>query len=304
MEKNKKFFNSIKNIANPEIEEKINSGNPYIICDLLEETKGGPNGIYLRKLENAIIKTNDIVQIYEFMFLAVDMGIPSFDRKRFEKIIRDSGNSKLMCYCMGFVPDTNIEKMLKALKETKNAKYMEMLIENEEYEEILKEIKQIDPQYEKSVEEAKKYDYFPKSLENFIELKDNIEELKNEVISTKNPHLITELANYIEYLNQYKDEEYDINDLTKVQEEMQDPMQAYEYLASVNVENKTGLIQSVIKSNNVKFMYYIHEYVPRLTDKEIKLLEENIIEKDSKGKYKEKIQEDSENGNSVYSRDD
>lgn len=304
MEKNNKFFDNVRNIVNPEIEEAINSGDPYTICDLLEETKGGPNGIYLKKLENAIIKTNDIVQIYEFMFLAVDMQIFGFDRERFEKIIRESGNPKLMCYCMGFVPDTNIEKMLKALKETKNVKYMEMLMENEEYEEILKEIKQIDPQYEKSVEEAKEYDYFPKSLENFVGLKDNIEQLKKEIICTKNPHLITELANYIEYLNQYKDVEYDIDDLTKTQEELKDPMQAYEYLASVDVENKTGLIQSVIKSNNVKFMYYIHEYVPRLTEEEMELLEENIIAKDLKGKYKEKLQEDSENGNSIYSRDD
>lgn len=67
MEKNNDFFNSIKNIVDPEVEKGINSGNPYKICDLLEETKGGPNSIYLRKLEDAIIATNDIVQIYEFM---------------------------------------------------------------------------------------------------------------------------------------------------------------------------------------------------------------------------------------------
>ena len=124
MDKNNEFFDNIKNIVNPEVEGKINNGDPYTICDLLEETRGGPNGIYLRKLENAIIETNDIVQIYEFLFLAVDMGVPGFDRGRFEKIIRESGNSKLMCYCMGFVPGTNIEEMLKYLKDTKNVKYM------------------------------------------------------------------------------------------------------------------------------------------------------------------------------------
>lgn len=294
MDKNNEFFNSIKNIVDPEVEKGINSGDPYKICDLLEETKGGPNGIYLRKLENAIIATNDIVQIYEFMFLAVDMNIPGFDRTRFEEIIRESGNSKLMCYCMGFVPGTNIEEMHKALKGTKNAKYMEMLIENEEYEEVFEEIKQIDPQYEGSVEEAKKFDYFPESLKDFRNLKDNFEQLKQEIIGTNNPHLITELANYIEYLNQYKGKAYDIQELTAAQEEIQDPMQAYEYLASVNLEDKSGLIQSVINSGKAKFMYYIYEYVPELTDEERELLEQSIIEKDSKGKYKEMIQDDTE----------
>ena len=294
MDKNNEFFNSIKNIVDPDVEKGINSGDPYKICDLLEETKGGPNGIYLRKLEDAIIATNDIVQIYEFMFLAVDMNIPGFDRRRFEGIIRESGNSKLMCYCMGFVPGTNIEEMLKALKGTKNAKYMEMLIENEEYEEAFEEIKQIDPQYEESVEEAKEFDYFPESLKDFISLKDNFEQLKQEIIDTNNPHLITELANYIEYLNQYKGKAYDIQELTVAQEEIQDPMQAYEYLASVNLEDKSGLIQSVINSGKVKFMYYVYEYVPELTDKERELLEQNIIEKDSNGKYKEMIQDDTE----------
>ena len=294
MDKNNEFFNSIKNIVDPEVEKGINSGDPYKICDLLEETKGGANGVYLRKLEDAIIATNDIVQIYEFMFLAVDMNIPGFDRTRFEGIIRESGNSKLMCYCMGFVPGTNIEEMLNALKGTQNAKYMEMLIENEEYGEVYEAIKQIDSQYEESVEEAKKFDYFPESLKDFISLKDNFEQLKQEIISTNNPHLITELANYIEYLNQYKGKTYDIQDLTAAQEEIQDPMQAYEYLASVSLEDKSGLIQSVIDSGKVKFMYYIYEYVPGLTDEERELLEQSIIEKDSKGKYREMIQDDTE----------
>lgn len=296
MDKNNEFFNNVKNIVDPEVEEGINSGDAYTICDILEKTKGGPNGIYLRKLENAIIATNDIVQIYEFMFLAVDMNIPGFDRTRFEGIIRESGNSKLMCYCMGFVPGTNIEEMLKALKSTKNAKYMEMLIDNEEYEEVFEQVKQIDSQYEESVEEAKSFDYFPESLKSFISLKDNIGQLKSEVIATKNPHLITELANYIEYLNQYKNKSYDINDLAIAQEEAQDPMQAYEFLASVNIEDKSGLIQSVINSGRAKFMYYVYEYVPELTEEEKELLKESIRSKDLTGKYRELIEDQVDTG--------
>lgn len=296
MNKNNKFFNWVKDVVDPEVEEGINSGNPYIICDLLEKTKGGLNGIYLKKLENAIIETNDIVQIYEFMFLAVDMNIVGFDRARFERAIRESDNPKLMCYCMEFVPGTNIEEMYNALEHTQNAKYMEMLIDDDEYGDVLEEIKKINPEYEETVENAKQFDYYPESLKQFINLKDDILQLKKEVIATKNPHLITELANYIEYLNEYKEQSYDISDLVIAQEETQDPMQAYEFLASVNVEDKSGLIQTVINSGKAKFMYYVYAYVPELTEQEKNQIKENIIETDLDGKYKKMI-EDATNPN-------
>lgn len=290
MKQKEEFFNRVKNVTDSEIEKDMNSGDPYTICDLLERTKGGPNGIYLKRLEDEIIKTKDIVQIYEFMFLAVDMNIAGFDRDRFEEIIRRSNNPKLMCYCMEFVPGTNIEEMLGALQQTKNAKYMEMLINNDEYSDVLEEVKKINSEYEEDVEEAKKFDYYPESLKEFIELKGDISKLKNQVIATKNPHFITELANYIEYLNEYKEQNYDISDLVIAQEEANDPMQAYEFLASVNVENKAGLIQSVINSNRVKFMYYVYAYVPELTEQEKQELQNNIVKKDFNGKYKKMIE--------------
>ena len=287
------FLNRIQNITNPETEEKINSGDPYVICDVLEETKGGPNGIYLKKLEDAIIATNDIVQIYEFMFMAVDMNVTGFDKERFERIIRESRNSKLMCYCMGFVPGTDIKLMLSALEQKKNAKYIEMLKQDDEYKDVFEEVMKIDSNYEEKIEEAKQFDYFPESLKEYMDLKDNINELKSEIKQTKNPHLITELANYIAYLNEYKNGNYDIEDLTKIQEEIKDPMQVYEFLASVNVKDKTNLIQAVIDSGRVKFMYYIYEYVPNLTEEEKDLLKEEIMKQDDRGKYKEMLGETS-----------
>ena len=290
MDNNNSFLNSIKNVTDSKIEEKINNGDPYDICDVLEETSGGANGVYLKELEDAIVNTKDIVQIYEFLFMAVDMKIKGFDQERFEEIIRNSNMPKLMCYSMGFVPGINIEKMLEALKETKNAKYMELLLNDEEYSEVLEEINKIEPNYEEEVEEAKQFDYYPKSLEQFINFKDDIEKLKEEVIKTNNPHFITELANYIEYLNEYKGKEYDISDLTLAQEEIKDPMQSYEYLASVNVEDRSGLINAVIDSNKVKFMYYVYEYVPGLLEEEKDILKKSIIDKDKKGKYKKMVE--------------
>ncbi len=281
----------LKNIENPEIIEKINSKDPYTICDVLEETRGG---IYLKKLEDAIIKTGDIIQIYEFLFLAVDMNITGFDRKRFEGIISKSGNPKLMCYAMEFVPGTNIEEMIKALINTGNTKYLKMLLNNEEYADVIEIVKKIYPNYEEIVEESKKTQFYPSSLEEFREYKDNIEELKRQIRGTKNPHLITELANYIEYLNEYKNGEYSIDDLTKLQAEIGDPMQSYEYLASVNVKDKRGLIKAVIDSRRVKFMYYVHEYVSDLTEEEKELLKKHISLQDPKSKYVKEIKSERE----------
>ena len=287
MNRNKKFLDRVQNVTDPNIEEGIRSGNPYTICDILEETKGAANGIYLKKLEDAIIATNDIVQIYEFLFLAVDMNVIGFDREKFERIIRETNNPKLMCYCMGFVPRTNIELMLQALVKTRNAK-------DEEYSDVYEEVKEINPNYEETVEEAKKFDYFPESLKEFIDLRNDIPKLKSEVKATKNAHLITELANYLEYLGEYKDQSYDGDDLAVAQAETEDPMQAYEFLASVNsinIENKTKLIQTVINSGKVKFMYYVYEYVLGLTEEEKNYLKENIKEADKNGKYREMIED-------------
>ena len=218
------FFERIKNTENPEIINGINSNDPYVICDLLEQTRGG---IYLKDLEDAIIKTNDITQMYEFLFLAVDMKIPGFDQKRFEDIIIKSENPKLMCYCIGFVPGIALIKMVEALINTHNTKYMEMILTNEEYEDILPEVQRLFPNYNEEVEKSKQFDYFPTSLEEFKEYKKNISLLKQKIIETKNPHLITELANYIEYLNEYKEGKIDISELTLIQEEIGDPMQTY-----------------------------------------------------------------------------
>lgn len=167
-------------------------------------------------------------------------------------------------------------------------------MKDDEYSEVYEEIKKISPDYEETVEEAKEFNYFPESLKEFIDSRDNIPKLKSEVKATKNVHLITELANYIEYLNEYKDQSYDVDDLAVAQEKIEDPMQAYEFLASVNsinVENKTRLIQTVVNSGRVKFMYYVYEYVPDLTEGEKNYLKKKIKEADSNGKYREMIED-------------
>ena len=246
-------------------EEKLNSNDPYVICDLLEQTRGNILGkSCMKSLEDKIISTNDIVQIYEFMFMAMDMRIEGFDKERFEKRIRESENAKLMCYSIGFVPGINKNQMLSALYKTNNAMYIEAL-SNDEYEEAI-HIREIDPDYDKRLEEAKKAEYFPKSLSEFEKFKYNIEELNRRVMDSENPYFITEAANYIEYLNKYKGGNYSIKNLTEKQVSLGDPMNLYEYLASnPSVEDRTPLIEALIKSGRKKFIKYTIEYVPTLT---------------------------------------
>lgn len=256
--------------------KKLNTNDPYTICDLLEQTRGNILGKNCMKaLEDKIFETDDILQIYEFMFMAVDMELEGFDRDRFEKKIRDSENAKLMCYSIGFVPGINVNKMLSSLYKTNNAMYIEAL-SDEEYAEVL-DIRKIDPNYDERLQEAKQADYFPESLSEFVGFKDNIEELKEKVIESENPYLITEAANYLEYLKKYKGIEIPLNDLTDKQIQIGDPMNLYEYLASnPSVDNKMPFIKGVVKSGRKKFIKYVSEYVPGLTDEERLYLEKEF----------------------------
>ena len=256
-----------------EFQKKLNSNDPYTICDLLGQTRGNIlRRSCMKALEDKIMATDDIVQIYEFMFMAVDMGLQDFDRERFEKRIQESGNAKLMCYSIGFVPGININKMLQSLYPTNNAMYIEAL-SDEEYAEVL-DIRAIDPNYDQRLEAAKQADYFPQPLSQFEELKDDVEELKRKVIESENPYYITEAANYLEYLKKYKSQEHSIEDLTEKQVELNDPMNLYEYLASNPfVKDKMPLIKGIVKSGKKKFIKYVSQYVPGLSDSEKEYLE-------------------------------
>lgn len=250
--------------------------DPYTICDWLEKTGGVLFGkSILNILEDAIIETHDIVQIYEFLFMAVDMKVKGFNRERFERIIRDSGNAKLMCYCIGFVSGIDVNAMIEQLYKTNNAYYIEQL-SSEEYKEIL-DIRELDSEYDIKLQNAKKAEYFPKSLSDFKQLKHDIESLITTIIKTGNPYLITEMANYVEYLNKYKNGNYVLDKLTQKQIELKDPMNLYEYLSSVpSLKDKMPLIDVLTSLRKKKFIRYTLEYVPGLNEEEMKKLDDSL----------------------------
>ena len=247
--------------------------DPYEICDYLERRQKDFTSKCMRQLEDAIIATNDILQIYEFLFLATNKGI-TINIERFENCILLSENAKLMYYCLLFVSGVDKNKILSALLSTKNAMYIEAL-DTEEAREVMGDIRDLVRNYDMILNVAKQSDFFPKSLKQFEGLKKDINKLKRKVIESGNPYYITELANYIELINKYTEEYYSIEDLTRALLEIDDPMNLYEYLSSVaSVKNKIPLIQMVANSKKSKqsikkFLKYISEYVSDLNDNEL-----------------------------------
>ena len=256
-----------------QILEEINQmKDPYSICDYLVEKGNSLTRDCMSALEDAIARTRDILQIYEFLFLAADKKI-DIDRKKFEGIIMESGNAKLMYYCLVFVPGTDIEKMLNALLDTKNAMYIEDL-RSEECQEAIGDIKFLVENYKKKLAEAKDFTYFPRSLEQFGNFETPVEELKEKVKEKGEPYLITELANYLEYLKKYKNKDYSLDDLTTAILKCNDPMNLYEYISSVGaVKDKKPFIRAVNeqRKSRIKFLKYIKKYV-ELSPAEIDLI--------------------------------
>lgn len=306
------------NIGEDYLRESVNwaieTNDPYVICDFVENVETCHTKEYIKMFEDAIISIGDIVHIYEFMFLLNDLNVKCFDRKRFEEIIKNSGNPKLMLYCLGFVEGIDKESMLQALYRTKNAKYIELLSTNEDYEEIKVSER---PEYVEQLRIAKEYNYFPESLEEFksesekeIDIQDlkfqvtNFES-KNQEQKRKKAYLINELANYMEYLMEYHTEKYDeealgedINFLGKKEAEIIDdePLHAYEFIASVETEEKGAIVDKIVRKNQPKFLHYCLEYVPNLSEETEEKLKK-ALEKSKHPRYK--IQEDKNQGDRV-----
>ncbi|MCI8290759.1 MAG: hypothetical protein HFJ25_00665 [Clostridia bacterium] len=283
--------NDEKNL-NESIEKVLNSENPYYICDFVESVKRVNKSEHLKKFEDKMIEFDDIVHSYEFMFLLADMGIEDFDLKRFEELIKQSGNAKLMMYCLGFVDGVDKESMLQALYETKNAEYIELLSTSEDYEELNVKSRL---EYEEKLRLAKEYHYFPKSLENFKtdDLKDiqgliyNVIRMSedNQIQKRKKAYTVNELANYLQYLGKYHSEDYNsemlegaINLLQEVEVEVgaHEPLHLYEFAASTDTKDKSPVINRVIENGSAKFMHYCLEYVPGLSEETEKKLKRSL----------------------------
>lgn len=290
-----------ENILRENIRKILQTRNPYYICDFVENVSKVHKREYLKLFEDEMLSIGDIVHAYEFMFLLADMKVKDFDLKRFEQVIQESENAKLMMYSLAFVEGIDTESMLQALYETKNAKYIEQLSTDEEYEFL--HVSESE-EYKRRLAEAKKYDYFPKSLEE-VKPEDNqdIQNLIHNVMSLpesseeekrKKAYAINELANYLQYTIKYHPQgltirviEQAIELLAEAEAEVgkEEPLHLYEFAASVDIKNKTPLIEKVIKNGSAKFMHYCLEYVQGLSEETERKLK-RALEYKHHNKYK------------------
>ena len=264
----------------------LEKGNPYEVNEWVKNTYG----ISANEMIDAIIKTGDILQIYEFLYLIVDakkeftfykslndLGISDEKLKQLEDVILKSKNAKLIRYCIGFVPGIDLDKYLKALYDTKSfwdilalSVLKDYIDENEVANpELLSKVDKTD--YENALKEANKYDesgeYFPYSLEEYKEFKGENNSLKDRIIESKNPYLICELANYIEYLRTIttEDRKTIIEELAKAELATGDAMGIYEFLSSVQAIPKDlfyNMVQRIIEIDDEKYIRYTLEFTP------------------------------------------
>ena len=266
-------------------EEMLKRANPYEINKWVKDTCG----MSANEMIDAIIKTGDILQIYEFFYLIVeirnryenyhslkDLELKSERLERLEETILNSKNAKLIRYCIGFVPGIDLDRYLEALYDTKSEWNIRELSEGEEYKdeevanpELIDKVKL--PEYTKALNKAKEYaekaEYFPHSLEEYKEYKDDIYVLIERISETRSPYLIGELANYVEHLNVIEPEmkSYFMEDLAKAELETNDAMGIYEFLSSVKVisqEMFEKMVKKIIEIGDEKYMRYTRDFTP------------------------------------------
>lgn len=296
-----------ENILRENIRKILDTKNPYYICDFVENVKKVHKKEYLKLFEDEMLAIGDIVHSYEFMYLLTDMGVQDFDLKRFEEAIKESGNAKLMMYSLVYIAGADQEGMLQALYDTKNAKYIKQLSTDEEYESLKVNER---PEYKSRLEEAENYYYFPKSLEE-VKPEDNhdIKSLIQNVINMpegseeeirKKAYSINELANYLQYIIEYHSQNLNVQALkqaiellaeAEVEVAKDETICLYEFAVSVDMKDKSAIVDRIIQNGSAKYIYYCLGYTPGLSEEDKKKLERALQQKHH-GKYKVESKEE------------
>ncbi len=264
-----------------EVAKDIVLTDPYTICTFAEYVDLVDNPQIMPILEKGIISFGDIVHIYEFTFLMVDCHRQYFNLPAFERLIKSSKNPKLMFYSIAFVPGIDILSMIEALYATKSEKYIEKL---QSKEVDLEDIIDWD-EFEEKLEEARNYQYFPEILRQYQKPGIN---LLNSVLQTKNPYLINELADYLEYLRDYKGLDT-VDDFLEIlgyaMARIPEPLHHYEFAASITYCDKEMFQKRVAASKQIKYLYYLYAYVNGTNKEELR----ELINQSGNQKYIAKI---------------
>jgi len=255
------------------------SGNPYFICDFVENVSLADTPEVMPILQMAIEKTGDVVHIYEFAFLTADCGYVYVDYKQLQEVIESYKNPKLLCYSAEFVPTFEKKSIGIALAECGNKRWLEHYIQNGLYNEIedegeRAEVERLVTEKYKSVADSEKI-MVPKGLEEVF-AEDDVDKIVAKAIQSADPYTINEVA---ELLNAYLEEEQ----LWELQQAIQntgDILHIYEFGASVERARITEVEKSAVQSGMAKYMYYVGAYVPNAD--QLKMLDAIKITKNKK----------------------
>jgi len=234
------------------------SGDPYLICDFAESVPLADDPEIMETLEYGIQRCNDIYHEYEFAFTMADSGKKYFNQKLFEKRFRESGIAKIMYYCMECLAGCDVREMESALMGTKDTKYIEHLMNNEEVDR-----KHSHFWYKSAIEnftreqQASGKRYLPKQLETLVRglnvTKDDSNDeyllinAGNQGENNYNPMHVNMCA---EYTNCDKDKAFHL------MMESDDILHIYEYYCSAATEEqKEEIFENVTKSGYAKVMY-------------------------------------------------
>ena len=232
------------------------SGNPYYICDFVENVAGADTLEVMSVLQSAMERTNDYVHIYEFAFLTCDMGLKSVNFNSLFNKLKESKNSKLLVYSAEYVPAFDKVEIAKALIEFGNAKWLAHYLESDEVlagvdqdlkAELLEGIKQ-------RYEEVKNVVHIPECVRH-RGLK-NVDEIIEYALNSKDPYVVNEVA---EYLGEFIEDKSEFEDKII---SLKDILHTYEFGASVPNVDVSKIENASIESGMPKYMYYVGAYVP------------------------------------------
>lgn len=248
-------------------------GNQHFIYDLIQHCPQIATPENMRIFEQGIIdlaqaKNNPTIA-YEFMFeMATDFKIQNFDLERFEKLIIDYQNPKLMDYCIRCIKGTNVPRMLSALYATGSLKYIARVKQKYEEHNVNQELypaeQVFNEEYDQALASARENAYTPFWIDEDQFTSPTLEELCARVVAAKKPYLINELADYFEYLLDYNepDEQFRlmlealIEILKRAMKKQGEMLDKYEFSWSVKRADVPSMQEDVIASGDVKFMTY------------------------------------------------
>lgn len=266
--------------------EATQTGDPFVICDFAEFVPLADTPEVMKILEDGMIACGDIYHEYEFAFCMADSNKKNFNLKRFEEHFRECGIAKIMYYCMECLKGCDLIAMEDALMSTKDTKYIEHLMNNEEVDRQHSSYwyKSAIENFERVHEKSAYGKYLPNDIAVETVYGDDDAILAYAIDKsqqTGNPMYINMAAEYTDCNKR---------DALGFMMSSNNILHIYEYYCSAATEGQKDVIfDYILNSGYAKIMYYMIAWTDLPVDKCYIMLD--AIEATGNKKYYEKARE-------------